>query len=99
MRVQPLCPNEKEESLPPVLLAIASLTLLFIVLWNRRQRNAAIVLDQWADGGRLSVEEIQEVVDQLSETLDTGELVTAPVSHPDSSHIWTTPAGAQVYIN
>lgn len=85
--------------MPPVLLAIASLTLLFVVLWNRRRNQATVSLEAWADGGRLSVEELQEVVEQLSETLDSSELVTAPVSSLESSHIWTTPAGAQVYIN
>lgn len=47
----------------------------------------------------LTVDEMGELVTELSPTLKPSSKVTSPNFEPDSSHVWSSPSGKRVYMN
>jgi hypothetical protein len=82
------------------LLWLAALPALVWLLVAVRRRRQARVVDDTIDGlERISVAEMDRMVNELSPTLQPPTRVTSPNYYTDSGHVWDSPSGKRVYMN
>lgn len=80
-------------------LAVGALLLAFLLFQLRQARALKSYPLRWDGAGRVTLEEMDEVVSELTPTLRQTAMVTAPQTFPDRGHVWSSPCGKRVYIN
>jgi hypothetical protein len=79
--------------------AIAALLLAVVLGWLYRVRAARLGTFRRHPAGHVTLEDMGELISELTPTLRQTAMVTAPQSPVDRGHIWSSPCGKRVYIN